>query len=175
MLTELEVGEKFDKFIEKTDLFIVEKEVRGEYLFGRNLDGATGCRIDRILIPTEAAADNGLTVGPIGIELKSEKKEKFGPTICQCLDYRTALFTVFRGTQNVKIMLDTIALYPAPSRLSWEETGSILTQNRIWRIKLSDTMMAMSNGSVRHLGLFTDGTFEYKASSEKWGRKNGSR
>lgn len=174
--TEKQVCEEFDNFIESTKLFIIEKEVVGKYLFGAN--GAVGkqARIDRILVPTlSASRDRGLCTGPIGVEIKAIKTDqKWGPPICQAMDYRTASFRIFSGGANIDCVLDSIFLFPMQS--PWGPIESIMAQHRIGFAVISwDTMrFRLSSTNVLELKRGSN-EFRINRNTDTIGRSCGSR
>ncbi len=90
--TESESLAEFDRIAEASGAFRIEREVVGWYMNHRPGRDAKQPRIDRLLIPTEAAIEKGWQY-VIGVEGK-RSGSKLGPLVCQALDYSHAVFEV---------------------------------------------------------------------------------
>lgn len=114
----------FDEAVNRSGLFKVWKEVRGEMNQpqpGNNIKSAY--RIDRVLVPTQKLYDSGWTKGLIGVEIK-RSNIKAGPPLSQMLDY---LRCVWIAPGNIKVMLDYIFLFPLEKTAG--TIASLMAQN----------------------------------------------
>jgi hypothetical protein len=119
----------FDAFIERTGLFKIYSEVRGQILQPRLGQTDQGVRIDRILSPTKKLKDAGWATGFVGVELK-RSGEKIGPPLAQLLDYGRAVWTLPGGYD---VMCRFYFLWPVKKQHS--TNASIMAQHRVGNVE----------------------------------------
>ena len=99
-------------------------EVRGHYFSSKpGCEEKSGCRLDFIIQPMQKMIDLGWEA-TFGIECK-RTGDKLGRAVCQCIDYRHAVFEV-GGT---KVYPEFLFLWPLSRQTSAIE--SVMSQNNI--------------------------------------------
>jgi hypothetical protein len=151
-------------------LFEVHKQVPGMLLRSPRNPERRSVKIDRVLVPTQKAVENGWRCGPIGVEIKRSGMP-LGPVILQCMDYRESIFDVF-GSEK-PIALDTVFIFPA---MAIKYTAASIAvgfrvgfcepdENRLRLVLGDQTALSCRSGEITHRVPVTD----------SMGRKRGSR
>jgi hypothetical protein len=93
--TEEDAARDFDCAVEASGLFRIHREIWGHYLHVRpGCDVEKRPRIDRILVPNQAANALGWDIGSVGVELKRSGAPL---PICQALNYSCAIWELPNG------------------------------------------------------------------------------
>ena len=108
--TEPESEAAFDSQVERSGLFTILRQVRGELLQPRFGQQDKGIRIDRILEPTPKLLALGWAEGPIGIEIKCSNV-KVKPAFAQALDYSRSAWQMPDGKI---LLLKWVFVWPTP-------------------------------------------------------------
>lgn len=165
--SEDEAWEHFDYTLSTyRDHFRVHREVRGELLQPRYDTGSAGVRIDRIVVPSQAAIDAGWVQGPFGVEIKRSGK-KLGRMVCQAMDYTRSVFSLPNG---FLVGLQWVFVYPVIQPRG--DIESVMAQNRIgWACAKGDGLCFGSGGTN---GLVLNGGY-VSAKALPMGKQRGSR
>lgn len=165
--------EAFLQSATESKLFQIHKEVEASYLYTRPFTSGKGSRkgrIDFILLPKqELVRDHGWVYGALGVECK-KSGEKIGKAVCQCIDYRQA---VYRMPQSGHlIMLDQVFIWPFTR--AGGDIASVMAHHRIGGVHQTKwERLAFYMDATGVLRVRANGEVVVKGTSN--GRKVGSR
>lgn len=154
---------------EHTDLFLIYREVRGQYLQLRPGQEDRQPRIDRLLTPNRKLMELGWCHGAIGIECK-RSNEKIGPPLAQMTDYTRAVFAL-RDRGGVEIMPTWVFLWPLQKQHGFP--ASVMAQNRLGSAWAEYGRLHLYSGEQKVLRISRSG--EVEIGLAKNGRRTGSR
>jgi hypothetical protein len=124
--SEQDAVKAFDAAVEKSGCFSILREVAGKFLETQaDQIVKDSPRIDRVLVPTPQAIEQGWDRGCIGIEVKRSGM-KLGPPVAQLLDYMLCLWPI-PGATGVKLSYGFLF----PLGKVGHALGSIMAQKRI--------------------------------------------
>lgn len=168
--TEPEAWAHFDELVTANGAFKMHREVWGDYVQARPNTELKKARIDRLLLPTKSAIDQGWSLGAVAIEGKKSGND-LGKMLAQALDYTRCAWRLRDGAPGLLVMSEWVFVYPVnpPS----DTLASLMAQTRIGFCYAERQRVVFGSGGTHGLVLYDDGRITTKALVS--GRKTGSR